>query len=40
MAYTKQLRAGVIFVDKIPRTSIGKVDRSYFKNLIKNEIID
>ncbi|XP_054153076.1 uncharacterized protein LOC128951822 [Oppia nitens] len=40
MAYTKQLKAGVVFVDSIHRTSIGKVDRNYYRNLIKNEIID
>ncbi|CAG2113942.1 unnamed protein product, partial [Medioppia subpectinata] len=35
----KQLRAGVVFVDHIPRTTIRKVDRRYFKQLIANELI-
>ncbi|CAG2118662.1 unnamed protein product [Medioppia subpectinata] len=35
----KQLRAGVVFVDHIPRTTVGKVDRRYFKQLIANELI-
>jgi hypothetical protein len=39
MASTKQLKAGVIFVDHIQRTSIGKIDRKYYKNLVKDEII-
>ncbi|XP_054153125.1 uncharacterized protein LOC128951863 [Oppia nitens] len=40
LAYTKQLKAGVVFVDTINRTSIGKVDRKYYRNLVKNEIFD
>ncbi len=39
MGYAKQLRAGVVFVDEIPRLGVGKVDRKYFKQLISNEII-
>ncbi|CAG2170077.1 unnamed protein product, partial [Oppiella nova] len=35
----KQLRAGVVFVDHIPRTTIGKVDRKYFKQLVSKEIL-
>ncbi|XP_054169306.1 uncharacterized protein LOC128966483 [Oppia nitens] len=35
----KHLRAGVVFVDHIPRTTIGKVDRRYFKKLVVNEVI-
>ncbi|XP_054152823.1 uncharacterized protein LOC128951600 [Oppia nitens] len=40
LAYTKQLKAGVVFVDTIHRTSIGKVDRKYYRNLVMNEIFD
>lgn len=39
MGYQKQLRGGVRFLNHIPRTSIGKVDRKYFRNLIKDEIL-
>ncbi len=39
MGNEKQLRAGVVFVDKIPRLGFGKVDRNYFKQLIINEVI-
>jgi len=40
MAFQKQLRAGVMFVDAMPRTIIGKIDRQYFKNLAKDEILN
>jgi acyl-coenzyme A synthetase/AMP-(fatty) acid ligase len=39
MSYVKQLRAGVVFVDEIPRLSTGKLDRKYFKQLVSNEVI-
>jgi non-ribosomal peptide synthetase component E (peptide arylation enzyme) len=39
MGFIKQLRAGVVFVDHIPRLGIGKIDRKYFKQLVSNEII-
>jgi len=39
MGDQKQLRAGVVFVDSIPRTVIGKVDRQHFKKQVKDEII-
>jgi hypothetical protein len=39
MGNEKQLRAGVVFVNEIPRLGLGKVDRKYFKNLIRNELI-
>ncbi len=39
MAFQNRLRAGVRFVDKIPRTIFGKIDRQYFKNLVSNEVI-
>ncbi len=40
LGYTKQLRAGVVFVNEIPRIhGIGKVDRKYFKQLASNELI-
>ncbi|OTF77615.1 hypothetical protein BLA29_009861, partial [Euroglyphus maynei] len=38
MGFQKRLRAGVQFVDRIPRTSIGKVDRKYFRSLVQNEL--
>lgn len=37
MGYQKRLNAGVVFIDTMPRTVIGKVDRAYFKNLVKAE---
>ncbi|XP_054152554.1 uncharacterized protein LOC128951330 [Oppia nitens] len=40
MAYTKQLKGGVVFVHQIHRTSIGKVDRKYYRNLVENELLD
>ncbi|CAG2172185.1 unnamed protein product [Oppiella nova] len=40
LAYTKRLTGGVVFVDHINRTSIGKVDRKYYRNLVKDEILD
>ncbi|CAG2181793.1 unnamed protein product, partial [Oppiella nova] len=40
LAYTKRLTGGVVFVDNIHRTSIGKVDRKYYRNLVINEILD
>jgi len=39
MGFQKRLRGGVRFVDEIPQTIAGKVDRQFFKNLISNEII-
>ncbi len=39
MGFAKQLRAGVVFVDEIPRLGVGKVDRKYFKMLVRNEYI-
>ncbi len=39
MGFVKQLRAGVAFVDHIPRLGIGKIDRKYFNELVSNEII-
>jgi acyl-coenzyme A synthetase/AMP-(fatty) acid ligase len=39
MAFQNQIRAGVRFVDEIPRTIIGKVDRKFFKSLVSNEVI-
>ena len=39
MAFQSQIRGGVRFVDEIPLTIIGKVDRQFFKNLIKDESI-
>jgi len=28
-----------VFVDEIPRISVGKIDRKYFKQLVKDEVI-
>lgn len=39
MGFQKRLRAGVRFISKMPRTSIGKIERNYFKNLVKNELL-
>ena len=39
MGFQKRLRGGVRFVDKIPRTQVGKIVRQYFKNLVKDELI-
>ena len=39
LGFHKRLRGGVTFVKHIPHTSIGKVDRKYFKNLIKDELL-
>ncbi len=39
MASQKQLRVGVIFVDRMPRTIFGKFDRHYFKNMAKDELL-
>ena len=39
MGIQKQLRGGVRFVETMPRTSIGKMDRQYFKKLVKDELI-
>ncbi|CAG2175240.1 unnamed protein product, partial [Oppiella nova] len=38
LAYTKRLKGGVVFVDRIQRTAIGKVDRKYYRNLVKDEV--
>ena len=37
---SKQLRAGVVFVDQIRRTTVGKVDRRYYKQLVVKELIE
>lgn len=39
MGYQKRLNGGVHFVSAIPRTIIGKIDRQYFKNLVKGEVL-
>ncbi len=39
LGYIKQLRTEVVFVDEIPRISVGKIDRKYFKQLVKEEVI-
>jgi hypothetical protein len=39
MGFIKQLRAGVVFVDHIPKLGVRKIDRKYFKKLTNNEII-
>lgn len=39
MGYMKRLNGGVVFVDQIPRISVGKVNRKYFGQLIKDELL-
>ncbi|XP_054161809.1 uncharacterized protein LOC128959819 [Oppia nitens] len=40
MASSKHLRAGVVFVDEIHRTVVGKVDRQYYRKLVSHEIVE
>ena len=40
MGSQKQLRGGVHFIAEMPRTMIGKVDRQYFKKLVKSELLE
>jgi hypothetical protein len=40
MAFQNRLRAGVRLVYDIPRISIEKVDRQFFKNLVNNKLIN
>ena len=39
MSFQSRLRGGVKFIDEMPRTIIGKVDRQFFKNLVTDEVI-
>ena len=39
LGHAKHLRAGVVFVDHIPKLGVRKIDRKYFKKLANNEII-
>lgn len=39
MGYHKRLNGGVVFVDHVPRTILGKVYRKHFKNITQNELI-
>jgi len=39
LAPYKQLRAGVRFVDKMPLSELGKIERLYFRKLVKDEVI-
>jgi acyl-coenzyme A synthetase/AMP-(fatty) acid ligase len=39
LGYIKELRAGIVFVDSIPKSSVGKINRKYFKQLVSNEVI-
>ncbi|KAJ6215566.1 hypothetical protein RDWZM_010066 [Blomia tropicalis] len=39
MGYQNRLNGGVQFVDHVPRISMGKVDRQYFKRLVEHELI-
>ncbi|XP_017494399.1 PREDICTED: 4-coumarate--CoA ligase-like 7 [Rhagoletis zephyria] len=39
MGFQKQLRAGVHFISKMPRTAIGKIDRAYFRKLAQQELL-
>ena len=40
LANYKQLNGGIVFVDAIPRTSTGKVDRKALKELAKKEMVE
>ncbi|CAG2115097.1 unnamed protein product, partial [Medioppia subpectinata] len=40
LANTKQLKGGVVFIDGIKRTAIGKVDRKYYRTLVKDEVLN
>ncbi|KAH7639987.1 hypothetical protein DERF_014071 [Dermatophagoides farinae] len=39
LGFQKRLRAGVQFVQHVPRTSTDKLDRKYFRSLVKNELL-
>ncbi|KAJ6217637.1 hypothetical protein RDWZM_008794 [Blomia tropicalis] len=39
MGFQKRLRAGVCFVPEIVRNQIGKVDKQYYKQLVKGELL-
>lgn len=39
MGFHKQLRAGVHFIEKMPRTALGKIDRAYFRKLVQQELL-
>lgn len=39
MGFQKQLRAGVRFIEKMPRTALEKIDRAYFKKLVQQELL-
>lgn len=39
MGYNKRINGGVRFIDSIPRTLIGKIDRPYFKKMVKDELL-
>lgn len=39
MGYQKRLNGGVVFVERIPRTILGKVERKLFKEMVKDEVL-
>lgn len=39
MGYNKRINGGVRFIDSMPRTLIGKIDRPYFKKMVKDELL-
>lgn len=39
LGYQRWLTAGVVLIEHIPRTVIGKVDRQYFRKLVADELI-
>ncbi|CAG2107844.1 unnamed protein product [Medioppia subpectinata] len=40
LADYKRLKAGVVFIDAIKRTESEKVDRKYYRSLVKDEVLD
>lgn len=40
LAYSEQLRGDIIIVDKLKCTSMGKVERNYYKKLCENELLE
>lgn len=39
LSYAEQLRGGIIIVDNLKCTSMGKVERNYYKKLCENELL-
>jgi hypothetical protein len=39
LGYIKELRAGIVFLESIPKSTVRKINRKYFKQLVSNEVI-